>query len=87
MCLSETYSTVCIGRNVSEKFSIHNGLKQGDTLLPLPELKLNRTHQLLACAVDINVMRVNIGSIKKNTQAVLDTTKEVCLEVNPEKTK
>jgi hypothetical protein len=35
MCFSETYSTVCIGKNLSDKFTIQNGLKQGDTLSPL----------------------------------------------------
>jgi hypothetical protein len=27
MCLNETYSTVCIGKNQSDKFPIQNGLK------------------------------------------------------------
>jgi hypothetical protein len=36
MCLNETYSSVRIGKNLSEKFSIENGLKQGDALWPLP---------------------------------------------------
>jgi hypothetical protein len=35
MCLNETYSRVCIGKNLSDKFSIENGLKQGDALSPL----------------------------------------------------
>jgi hypothetical protein len=35
MYLNETYSTVCIGKNLSDKFPIHNGLKQGDALSPL----------------------------------------------------
>jgi retron-type reverse transcriptase len=34
MCLNETYSRVRIGKNLS-KFSIENGLKQGDALSPL----------------------------------------------------
>jgi hypothetical protein len=34
MCLHETYSTVCIGKNLSGKFIIENGLKQGDVLSP-----------------------------------------------------
>jgi sorting nexin-29 len=50
-------------------------------------LKLNRTHQLLAYADDVNVVGENIDTIKKNTEALLDTCKEVGLEVNPEKTK
>jgi len=35
MCLNETYSRVRVGKNLSEMFSIRNGLKQGDALSPL----------------------------------------------------
>jgi hypothetical protein len=35
MCLNETYSRVRIGKYLSDKFTIENGLKQGDALLPL----------------------------------------------------
>jgi hypothetical protein len=35
MSLDETYSRVCIGKNLFEKFYIKNGLKQEDTLSPL----------------------------------------------------
>jgi hypothetical protein len=35
MCLNETYNRVRIGKYLSDKFSIQNDLKQGDTLLPL----------------------------------------------------
>jgi hypothetical protein len=35
MCLNETYSKVCIGKLLSDKFPIQNGLKQGDALSPL----------------------------------------------------
>jgi len=32
MCLTETYSTVWVGKNLSDRFPIRNGLKQGDAL-------------------------------------------------------
>jgi hypothetical protein len=35
MCLNETYSKVRIGKLLSDKFRIQNGLKQGDALSPL----------------------------------------------------
>jgi hypothetical protein len=35
MCLNGTYSAVCIGKNLSDKFPIQDGLKQGDALSPL----------------------------------------------------
>jgi hypothetical protein len=35
MCLNETYSEVRTGKHLSNAFPIHNGLKQGDDLLPL----------------------------------------------------
>ena len=35
MCLTETYSRVRVGKNLSDMFPSRNGLKQGDALSPL----------------------------------------------------
>ena len=35
MCLTDTYSRVQVGKNISDTFPIRNGLEQGDALLPL----------------------------------------------------
>jgi len=35
MCLNETYSRVWVGKTLSDRFHIRNGLKQGDALLLL----------------------------------------------------
>jgi len=35
MSLTKTYTRVRVGKNVSDRFPIRNGLKQGDALLPM----------------------------------------------------
>jgi hypothetical protein len=50
-------------------------------------LKLNGTHQLLVYADDMNLLSGNIDTIKKNTETLIDASKEVGLEVNAEKSK
>jgi hypothetical protein len=35
MCLNETYSNVRVGKYLSDKFPIQNGLNQGNVLSPL----------------------------------------------------
>jgi ribosomal protein S2 len=52
-------------------------------------LKLSGTHKLLAYADDVNLLGDNIDTtrIKKNTETLIDASKEVGLEINPEKTK
>jgi hypothetical protein len=50
-------------------------------------LKLNGTHQLLAYTDDVNLPADNIDTIKKNTESLIDASKEVGLEINVEKTK
>jgi hypothetical protein len=50
-------------------------------------LKLNETHKLLVYADDVNQLGDNIDTIEKNTQTLIDASKEVSLEINVEKTK
>jgi hypothetical protein len=45
-------------------------------------LKLNGRQQLLAYADDVNLLRDNIDTIRRNTENLIDASKEVGLEVN-----
>jgi len=96
MSLTETYSRVRVGNNVS-MFLIRNGLKQGDALSLMlfnfaleytirsvqvnqNGLKLNGTHQFLAYA-DINILGGSIHTLKENAEALVAATREIGLEV------
>ena len=51
MSLTETYSRVRVGKNVSDRFPIKNGLKQGDALSPM----------LFNFALDYAISRVQVN--------------------------
>jgi hypothetical protein len=44
-------------------------------------LKLNETHQLLSYADDVNLLRDNVDTMKKNTETLIDSSKEIGLEM------
>jgi hypothetical protein len=50
-------------------------------------LKLTETKQLLVYADFVNLLGDNIDTIKKNTETLIGTSKEVGLEVNTQQTK
>jgi hypothetical protein len=102
MRLSETYSQVLVNKHLSDNFPIQNDLKQGDALSPLlfdfaleyairkvqenqMGLKLNGT--CWSMLIMWIYLFDNIDTINKNTEILIDASKEVGLEVNTEKTK
>jgi hypothetical protein len=48
---------------------------------------LNGTHQLLVFADDVNLLGINMDTIKKNTETLIDVTKEVGIVVKTGETK
>ena len=72
MNLTETYSRVRVGKNVSDRFPRSNGLRQGDALSPLlfnfaSEYTIRRV--LLAYADDVNILGGGIHTLKENAEA------------------
>ena len=50
-------------------------------------LKLNGTYQLLDYAENDNILGGSVHTTKKNTEALVDASKEIGLEINENKTK
>ncbi|PSN38555.1 hypothetical protein C0J52_14819 [Blattella germanica] len=103
MCLNGTKSRVRVGKQVSDIFDIHNGLKQGDALSPQlfnfvlehaiksledkEGVQLNGIHKLLVYADDIVLLGDSDEILKDNMHILRSNTRELGLEVNVNKTK
>ena len=91
MCLTDTYSGVWVGKNLSDIFPIRNGLKQGDALLPLlfnfalectiRRVQINQDGLKLngmhqvLVYVDDDVLGGSIHTIKENAEALVVASK------------
>jgi hypothetical protein len=100
---SETYSSVRVGKHLSDTFPIKNGLKKGRVLSPLLfnfalEYAIRRVHSnleglklygtgQLLVYADVNIFGGSIHIIKKNAGDLVIAIKKIVLEVNAEETK
>jgi hypothetical protein len=50
-------------------------------------LKFNRTHQILVYADDVNLLDDSVKTIIKNSETLLEASRDIGLETNAEKTK
>ena len=98
MCLTETYSRIRVGKNLTDMFPIRNSLIQGDALSPLLlnfalEYAIKRFHvkqnglklngtHQLLAYADANILGGSVDTVKQNAEALIVASKENGLEIN-----
>jgi len=90
MCLTETYSRVRAGKNLSDIFPVRNGLKQGDALSPvlfnfaleyaIMRVQVNQDRlklngtHQLLAYADVNILGGSVDTVKENAETLVAAT-------------
>jgi hypothetical protein len=85
--LGENMDRICRRRCIATAFQLWLRICHYDWPGKSGELKLNGTHLLLAYADNVDQLGDNIDAINKDTETLIDATKEVGLDINADKTK
>ena len=97
ICLTETYSRVRVGKNVSDMIPIRNDLKQGAALSPLI-FNLTLEYAIRRVQLNQDVLKLNgthqllvyaddVNILEGSAEALVLASKEIGLEVNANNTK
>jgi len=101
--VSERYSRVWVGEDLSDMFPVRNGLKQGDALSPFlfhfvleyasRKVQVDQNGlklngtHQLLVYADDNILGGSVHTMKGNADSLVVASKETGLEVNADKTK
>jgi hypothetical protein len=78
------YWVVFLSCPFKQMMELHYALPHNKQQESQKGMGLNGTHHLMICADSVNILGVNIN-IKKNTEALLEASREVGLEVTQRK--